>query len=1598
MSKKDLIKRADGSYSQRGLWDNIRANAGSGKKPSKEMLAQEKKINNEMANGGQMSTFKASNIQTYAEGGEMEAASGGPGHPFKKWIERTNPTANLYASPYYTNSLVGNRIPGYRAGFSTATGAGQYAKPVGGFGGLYVGQQYDPHTPSNTFLSPTSQLDHLNFGKLNAAGNPEGPNIMFGGNIGWQGKAVKGGDGPAGIFPSAMPRLEALAEYAPSTGIGFGAKVGSVFPIQKGNYRQGQVKGGIHNASLMLEPYTGGTFNSTKGSGFGWGLKADAEYRPRFLDKLGIPGNGYLSANFASPIGAPDQGNNLNPDGTQSNVSTGSTSNPGIKWRPNFSIEGGYRMPLQKMDEIDLPKFSRNNMSDLIEQAEENEENNPLEQQPYIPNEEGNSAAWGKRGEVNASPIHKRWQPDANDIFIPPTQGGNEIIQYPPQEEEGTESFAVGGSMGGWPPDKMLRGASLYSNAFRTNTITGDLMPTANLGFEKSFGPKKSRWTIGGDVGLPYGNQQIGNFEQGSDLASNFTIDPENNVVPTAIGLSDNPLALGFHAKYDGITNSNKGKGYVELAADYNNKTGLGVGAIGGLKFGSNPRRRNDALRPGTAAGSITPYGGVGFGNKNNTGFIYGVQAEGEWKPKFLKKTPLSLYGKAQFQGAAGEGKSANESSGTQSWANNTSTQINPVNTDTMTFRPSASVEAGVRVPLKDLQQKMRGIDIGKLNLPPLDREPREGGDFEETEEHEYIPNEEGNSAAWGERQPVNASPIHKQWQPDANDIYLPPAGPTPGMSPMTYDPSIGEFENNTEEMNNYSKGGQVHINFANGGSFNNKGFRSLPPQVQAKIRSNSFADGGQLTEFNEGGTHEESPLGGIPQGMAPDGKMNLVEEGETKLNTADYIFSDQIKIDKETATLFGLSKGDVGKTFADVSKKVNRPNSRRDNDTIEQVAIQRDLESLMQAQEKQKEMQKDKDIAEFASKYPELAQNMPVPGQEQQMAQPQMGQAPMMDPNAMQQGMMQEQMNPPAGMPQQEIDPAMMAQMQQMGQMPMSYGGSLFNCGGKMYNNGGYMYDAGGHMYAVGGNVMRGIGAGAYGVGEGLLDTLTFGLTDTLTDKGFDKLAGMGGRSESEVEKDKMIRGFGNVGGAVLGAGLTGGAATSSAVNEGIEGLTSGVTNIKGTGEQFDKIAGGIGQGASTIAGFMGPQGATQAAGVFKGNEAVNKLMTAKQNPFINQATNFAANAFANGGRMNYSMYQPLDHITQYGGPLNMPTNDNPYANFLAMGGGMEGEDPINPTLAFNLNGIVANYTLEQAINDPLVLEAFGASADEKGQFSPEDVEAAKLAIEQKFIEESPANRKAAFLAQQEYDAALSEDAAGSSMDRLPGETDAAYQQRVNPMQAMSAQQGAKPGVGEIKQTPLEGAMMALPAAYNIGRGIFGKPNLLNYEDYAQKANIDPYTMNIDPQLAEVRRAYAGANQAIKNASPGSGAYLTNMANVAASKQEATNALYTKKEMFDKDAAYKADLANRDIDKSNLDLEMKLQTYNDAAKAAKAKSLQEGLGQLADIAKNEQGISLQEALFKLMSPDYAEKFNYSSLFEQAQKAAKSKKGTKAGK
>jgi hypothetical protein len=65
MAMGGMIKRKDGSYSKRGLWDAIRKNKGSGKKPTKQMLEAAKKIQaEEMMYGGM--------INDYSNGGGID--------------------------------------------------------------------------------------------------------------------------------------------------------------------------------------------------------------------------------------------------------------------------------------------------------------------------------------------------------------------------------------------------------------------------------------------------------------------------------------------------------------------------------------------------------------------------------------------------------------------------------------------------------------------------------------------------------------------------------------------------------------------------------------------------------------------------------------------------------------------------------------------------------------------------------------------------------------------------------------------------------------------------------------------------------------------------------------------------------------------------------------------------------------------------------------------------------------------------------------------------------------------------------------------------------------------------------------------------------------------------------------------------------------------------------------------------------------------------------------------------------------------------------------------------------------------------------------
>lgn len=106
---------------------------------------------------------------------------------------------------------------------------------------------------------------------------------------------------------------------------------------------------------------------------------------------------------------------------------------------------------------------------------------------------------------------------------------------------------------------------------------------------------------------------------------------------------------------------------------------------------------------------------------------------------------------------------------------------------------------------------------------------------------------------------------------------------------------------------------------------------RSKIVDDKMKLPPVTFNNGGNLnmTEYN-GLPHE---LGGIPIGQESE-----VENGETRVG--DYIFSDSLKPEGSD------------KTFAELSKKINKKYSIRQNDAPSQKAMKKELEGLMMANE----------------------------------------------------------------------------------------------------------------------------------------------------------------------------------------------------------------------------------------------------------------------------------------------------------------------------------------------------------------------------------------------------------------------------------------------------------------------------------------------------------------------------------------------------------------------------------------------------------------------------------------------------------------------
>ena len=176
--------------------------------------------------------------------------------------------------------------------------------------------------------------------------------------------------------------------------------------------------------------------------------------------------------------------------------------------------------------------------------------------------------------------------------------------------------------------------------------------------------------------------------------------------------------------------------------------------------------------------------------------------------------------------------------------------------------------------------------------------------------------------------------------------------------------------------LNQYSDGGSIYIKPENRGKFNatkkrtGKTTEELTHSKNPLTRKRAIfsqnaakwkhAFGGELntngadfstglTFIGNGGLHEENPYEGVPMGVAPDGKPNLVEEGEVIYN--DYVFSNRLTVPKAIRNKYKL-RGTKDLTFADAVKQLTKGTTERPNDPISQETLHEIMSDLAQSQE----------------------------------------------------------------------------------------------------------------------------------------------------------------------------------------------------------------------------------------------------------------------------------------------------------------------------------------------------------------------------------------------------------------------------------------------------------------------------------------------------------------------------------------------------------------------------------------------------------------------------------------------------------------------
>lgn len=120
---------------------------------------------------------------------------------------------------------------------------------------------------------------------------------------------------------------------------------------------------------------------------------------------------------------------------------------------------------------------------------------------------------------------------------------------------------------------------------------------------------------------------------------------------------------------------------------------------------------------------------------------------------------------------------------------------------------------------------------------------------------------------------------------------------------------------------------------------------------LESQTHGGDFSNG--VTFINSGGTHEQNPFEGVPMGVAPDGKPNLVEEGEVLYN--DYVFSNRLHPTDKELKEFNLPKKYKRHTIAFIVKDMSKESAERPNDPISKRGLEASLGKLALLQEEQR-------------------------------------------------------------------------------------------------------------------------------------------------------------------------------------------------------------------------------------------------------------------------------------------------------------------------------------------------------------------------------------------------------------------------------------------------------------------------------------------------------------------------------------------------------------------------------------------------------------------------------------------------------------------